>query len=162
MSSSNVTNIEALELLHQGLSKFADEIRTITEELRASVVRTEEAFNHDYPSYWRKQIQLAEQNLNEAKDRLAAKTATTRIDNRPAASEERKRVRNAEKRLRSCTTKLQHSRQWSLKISRECDDLLGPMADILDHCDSILPQAASELRTLITQLRTYADQAEQS
>ncbi|MDB4338950.1 hypothetical protein OAA19_02450 [Rubripirellula sp.] len=160
MESSNVTNIDSLESFHRGILQLSHEIRTITEEIRASVVRAEEFFTQEQPSYWRQQTKIAEQSLNEAKEQLAAKTATARPNDRPAASEERKRVYQAERRLAQCNEKQLMCKKWSFKISKQCDELLGPMADILDHCDAVLPQAAAELRGLVGQLRSYAEQAE--
>jgi len=158
MSASNVTNIEALETLHRGLLEFTEEVRNTLEELKSFTHKTDEAFSHQYPAYWRQQIISAEQKLNEAKDQLAAKTGAARPEDPPPATEERKRVRIAEQRLHLCQEKLQRTREWSLKISTECDQLLGPLSDVLDHCDSLLPQASGELRNLISQLRAYAEQ----
>lgn len=158
MSSSNVTNIDSLEDLHRAILQFTDEVRQIAEDIKANTHRTEDAFSHGYPAYWKRQISLAEQRLDEAKDQLAAKTSSPRPQDTPAATEERKRVRDAQARLRCCQEKHQRARQWSLKISRDCDQLLSPLSEILDQCDSVLPPAASELRKLINHLRAYADQ----
>jgi hypothetical protein len=38
---------------------------------------------------------------------------------------------------------------------------LGPLADVLEHCEVLLPTAATELASLIEQLRAYAEQGKQ-
>lgn len=157
MNSSNVTDIESLEDLNRALIRFTDQLRIIAEELKANLHKADDAYSHEYPSYWKRQILKAEQRLNEAKDQLAAKRSSTRPEDAPAATEEQMRVRKAEARLRSCNEKFQRSREWSLKISRECEQLLGPLSDVLDQCDTVLPSAASELRTLISSLKAYTD-----
>jgi len=158
MNKSHVISIESLEDLNQAILRFMEDLRQTLEELKAARHRADEAFSQQYPAYWRKETRLAERQLNEAKDQLSAKTSTARPDDQPAASEEKKRLRRAETRLRICNEKLRRSKEWSLKISRECDQLLGPLTDVLDQCDSVLPVAATELRALIGHLKDYTDQ----
>lgn len=159
MNASNVTNIESIENLHRGLIKFSDELRSISEEIKAAVMKAEQAFGHDYPNYWRGQVQLAERTLNEARDQLAAKTSASREEDKPTATEEKKRVRNAETRLQLCNEKTRLAKHWANQVSRDCDQLLGPLSDVANHCDSTLQQAAVDLRQLIDQLRAYTDQS---
>ncbi len=128
------------------------------EEVRMLVQRAEEYFATDRPAYWRQQLQLAERELNEARDNLAQKRAAFRPGDRPAATEATRRVQSAEQRLRECQQKHRDCRAWSLEISQQCDSLLGPLADVMEHCEVLLPAAARELRTLIDQLRLYAEQ----
>lgn len=120
------------------------------------VQRAEEHFADVRPAYWRHQGQLAERELTEAKNYLSVKRASIRPEDRPAASEAFKRVRVAEARARLCEAKKRDAKKWSLEIGRQCDNLLGPLADLAQHCDVVLPTAAKELRGLIEQLKLYA------
>jgi len=122
------------------------------------VHRAESYFSQDRPAYWRRQTQLAERELTEAKDNLAQKRSTIRPADRPPATEAAKRVKLAEQRARDCQAKQREAKAWAIEISQKCDDLLGPLADVLEHCEVLLPSAANELRTLIEQLRAYAQQ----
>lgn len=122
------------------------------------VQRAETYFAQDRPAYWRRQQKLAERELTEAKDRLAEKRSAIRPGDRAPATEEAKRVSVAEQRLRQCEAKLREARAWAIEMSRQCDGLLGPLADVLEHCEVLLPTAANELRTMIEQLRAYAEQ----
>ena len=159
MNTSNVTNIDSIENFHRGLVKFSDELQVITEEIKLAVMKGEQAFGHDYPSYWRRQLQIAERSLSEARDQLAAKTSSVRNEDQPTASEEKKRVRRAEARLDLCNAKIRRAKHWAHQISRDCDQLLGPLSDVTNHCDSTLQQAAVDLRQLIDHLRAYTDQS---
>lgn len=158
MSSSDVRNIESLEDFRAGLERLSAEWQKTLEEVRAQVHRAEEYFAIDRPAYWRQQLQLAERELNEAKDQLAQKRAATRPGDRPPATEAAQRVQHAERRVRQCMDKQRKCKTWGLEISRQCDSLLGPLADVVEHCELLLPAAAKELRSLIEQLRKYADQ----
>ena len=59
------------------------------------------------------------------KDQLAAKTGAARPEDRPPATEERKRVRIAEQRLH-LQEKLQRTREWSLKNLYGVRSVTGP------------------------------------
>ena len=122
------------------------------------VQRAEVYFAQDRPRYWRRQTQLAERELTEARDNLAQKRAAIRPGDRPAATEAAKRVRTCEARLRDCQEKQRLAKAMAIEISQQCDEVLGPLADVVEHCEVLLPTAADELRTLIEHLRTYADQ----
>lgn len=128
------------------------------QEVRVTIHRADEYFTQDMPGYWQRQTQLAERELSEAKDQLAQKQAATRPGDRAPATEAAKRVNTAQARLRECESKSRLAKSWALEIAQRCDELLGPMADVVEHCEVLLPTAADELRRLIDQLRLYAEQ----
>ena len=158
MSTSNVRNIESLEAFHGGLVRLSEDWDKTLQEVRMIVHRAETYFAQDRPAYWRRQTKLAQRELTEAKDRLANKRTAIRSADRPPATEEAKRVSKAETRVRECEAKLRETKAWALEISQQCDGVLGPLADVIEHCEVLLPTAANELRALIEQLRAYAEQ----
>ena len=162
MSTSNVRNIDSLAAMQAGILRLSDDWSKTIQELRAMVQRAEQYFSQTQPQYWRHQLQLAEREINEAKDDLARKRASLRPEDRPAASEAVAREQRAELRLRYCEDKRRRLRSWAIEVSKVCDDLRGPLADLNVHCDTMLPQAARELGTLIDQLRAYAEQTRQN
>lgn len=162
MSTSNVRNIETLATFHGGLIRLSGDWDKVLQEMRMMVHRTEDYFTHTRPAYWRDQIRLAERELNEAKDNLSMKRSAARAEDRPAATEARQRVAKSERRLRLCQAKEKEAKSWALVITQQCDEVLGPLADVSEHCDSLLPRAAQELASLIEQLRIYAEQADKS
>lgn len=157
MSASNVRSIESLENFHAGLIRLSGDWEKTIQEVRMMVHRAEEYFSQDRPKHWRHQTQLAERRLGEAKDQLAQKRAAVRAVDRPAATEAAMRVELAERRLRHCQAKSREAKAWSLQIAKSCSDVLGPLADVAEHCEVLLPTAATELRGLIEQLKFYAD-----
>ena len=159
MSTSNVRNIESLESFHGGLTRLASDWEKTLQEVRMLVQRADTYFSQDRPAYWRQQTREAERELNEAKDNLAQKRAAIRPGDRPPATEAVKRVRLAEQRVAECHLKQRKSKAWAIEMSQQCDELLGPLADVVEHCELLLPAAAVELRGLIDHLRLYAEQA---
>lgn len=162
MSTSNVRNIESLQAFHGGLVRLAENWDQALQEIRMLVERADVYFSQERPAYWRRQTRLAERELNEAKDNLAQKQSAARAADRPAATEAAKRVRSAETRLRVCTDKQRQAKALAIEISQKCNDVLGPLADVLEHCEVLLPTAANELATLIEQLRLYAEQGQRA
>ena len=159
MSTSNVRNIDTLEDFHAGLVRLADRWDKSLQEIRMFVQRAETHFSHDLPAYWRRQSQLAERELTEAKEALSQKQATVRPSDRAPATEAAQRVNKAQRRVRECQKKQAEAKHWAIEIARQCDGVFGPLADVVEHCEVLLPGAARELRTLIDQLRIYAEQA---
>ncbi|MFG0262566.1 MAG: hypothetical protein ACF788_09275 [Novipirellula sp. JB048] len=161
MSSSNVRNIDSLAALHGGTLRLAQGWDQTVQELQLFVHRVEEHFTQTLPRYWHHQTQLAERELSEANDHLARQRASLRIADRPAASEAVGRVQRAQQRLRVCEDKTRQLRPWAIEVAKVCDDLRGPLAEVKEHCETTLPQAARELATLIDQLRRYAEPTRQ-
>lgn len=124
--------------------------------------RAEAYFSEDRPGYWQHQTLTAERKLNEAKNRLAEKQAATRPGDRPPATEASMLVGKMEQRLRDCHLKQEQAKSWAIEISHQCDQLLGPLADVAEHCEVLLPAAANELRHMITELRKYAEQGKRT
>lgn len=159
MSASNVRNIDSLESFHSQLVRLSSDWEKSLQEVRALIQRAEDHFARERPAYWRHQLRLAERELTEAKDELSIKRAAARPQDRPAATEAVKRVQIAQRRARDCEAKVRLAKSVSIEIGQACDAVLGPLADVTEHCEVVLPEAARQLRKLIEQLRTYAQQS---
>lgn len=157
MAGGNVHDVESLEAFHAALLRLGSQWDKALQEVRMTVQRAETYFAEDRPRYWRQQWRRAEQELNEARDDLATKRSAVRPGDRPPATEAARRVQRAELRLRECESKQRAARQWAIEMARSCDDVLGPLADAIDQCQTQLPAAAYELRGLIDRLHRYMD-----
>ena len=158
MTHSNVRSIESLEAFHAGLTRLSSDWEKSVQEIRMLVQRAEAHFSEDRPRYWKQQTHIAQRELNEAKDNLAQKRAAARPGDRPPATEASRKVQKIERRLRDCELKQKQAKAWSIEISHQCDQLLGPLSDVAEHCERSLPAAANELRQMITELEKYAEQ----
>lgn len=158
MSTSNVRSIESLEELRVAMFDLASQWDGACGEVRQVIHRVLEHFREERPAYWRHQTRLAERELAEAKDNLSRMRAEIRPGDAPPATEAAQRVILAERRLRLCEEKMRLAKKWSIDISGRCDELLGPLANVAEQCQTSLPGAAVDLGRLIDQLRLYADQ----
>lgn len=157
MAQSNVKSIESLEDFHAGLTRLSSGWEDSVQEIRMLIQRAEAYFSEDRPRYWREQTRIAERELNEAKDSLAQKRAAARPGDRPPATEASRKVQMIERRLRDCELKQRQAKAWSIEISHQCNQLLGPLADLAEHCEHTLPAGARELRQLINELEKYSE-----
>ncbi len=160
MAKSNVRSIDALADFHAGVVKLSHNWEKVLQELRMSIQRAEQHFSDERPRYWRRQLQLAERELTEAKDNLSQKRAAVRSEDRPMATEAVQRVNAAKRRLDLCREKQRLAKSVAIEMVNECNKMMGPLADVIEHSDVILPGAANELKKIITQLRDYAEQAD--
>lgn len=157
MSGSQVRDIESLAALRAGLIRFAEKTGGILEALRSVIRRIEREFVEAQPGRWRAELRAAERDLGEARERLAARRASARAGDRPAATEASLHVARAERRLRYCQQQEKRARSVAIEVTRCCDRVLGPIAEVDQRCEVDLAQAAAELRRLLDSLRRYAD-----
>ena len=157
VSTSNVRDIECLASFKIGLVKLAADWDNTTQEIRTSIHRVNTYFHDDRPAYWRRETRLAERHLSEATDVLSRLTAEFRPGQAAPATEAKQRVAKAKLRLQLCQEKERLCKKWLIAMAQQCDDLLGPLADMSEHCQTMLPEAARELGGLVDKLRAYAE-----
>ncbi|QEF99367.1 hypothetical protein Mal15_34310 [Stieleria maiorica] len=160
MSTSDVRNIDSLQRLRTGVLAMADSWEKTLQEIRIAIHRADQYFGDEVPRYWRHQTELAERELTEAKDNLQQKEAAARAGDRVSAMEARKRVAAAKTRLDLCRDRQRTAKSLAIEIRHQCDELLGPLADMTEHSDNRLPAAAIKLGTLLEWLHRYADAAQ--
>lgn len=157
MSASDVRNIDSLRRLKAGVLGLADDWEKTLQEIRLSVQRAEQYFGDEMPRYWRRQTELAERELTEARDDLQRKQSAARAADRPSALEAQKRVARAKARLELCRDRTKLAKSIAIEVRHQCDEILGPLADMTDQCDRLLPAAADRLTQLLTALDEYTD-----
>lgn len=157
MSTSDVRNIDSLQRFRGGLLGMADSWEKTLQEIRISIQRADQYFGDEVPRYWRHQTELAERELTEAKDQLQQKQAAARAGDRVSALEAQKRVESAKNRLDLCRDRQRTAKSLAIEIKHQCDEMLGPLADMTEHSDNLLPAAANKLGTLLEWLHRYAD-----
>jgi hypothetical protein len=159
MPTSDVRSIESLQRLRAGVLSLADNWDKTLQEVRIAIHRADQYFGQEVPRYWRRQGELAERELSEALDNLQQKQAAARAGDRVSAIEAQRRVHRARERLNLCRDKQRVAKSLAIEIRQRCDDMLGPLADMTEHSDNLLPAAADRLRTLLDALRRYTDAA---
>ncbi len=160
MSTSDVRNIDALEDLRVGILKMADSWVKSLQEIRIAIHRAEDHFTNQVPKHWRHETQLAERELTESLDNLQQKQSAARASDRVSALEAQKRVRRAKDRLNLCRERARTAKAVSIEIKHQCDEILGPLADMADQSDNQLPAAAIQLGGFLDALRRYSESSQ--
>ena len=120
MSTSDVRNIESLQRLRSGVLGMADSWDKTLQEIRISIQRADQYFSEEVPRYWRRQTELAERELTEAKDNLQQKQSAARAEDRISALEAQKRVARAKSRLDLCRDRNRIAKSLELDIRHQC------------------------------------------
>lgn len=160
MSTSDVRNVDSLQRLRSGLLGLSDNWNKTLQEIRISIHRADDYFGHQMPLYWRHQTELAERELTESLDNLQQKQSAARAGDRVSALEAQKRVQRARERLNLCRDKQRIAKALAIEIRHQCDEMLGPLADMTEHSDNSLPAAAEKLRALLDSLHKYLDSSQ--
>lgn len=152
---SDLRDIEVLSDLHRALANLTAQFDASEQEIRSSLQRAEPWIRAEMPAYWKQQQRLAERELTAALDDLQQKQSATRAGDRPAATEAKKRVAGAKKRLTLCDEKIQACRRHLVRLESAIDNMAGPLAQIHECVTAGLPRAMADLKGLIEIVEAY-------
>ena len=105
---------------------------------------------------------LIAEKLSEALDNLSRQQGNSADGQAPAVSDAKQRVQLAKRRLVVCEGKFRAAKTIAVKIEQACQELQGPLAEIVGHVSVTLPGAAEKLAVLIGHLEQYAEVANQA
>lgn len=156
MALSNVRSIPSLQRLRLSLIALSGDWTEVLGQIRFAIRRIEEHFGSHWPAYWNRQVAKAEVSLSEALDNLSRLQARG-PGRSQAAHEAQQRVGAARRRLALCQDKQLRAKRVALAVEMACQRLAGPAAEVAQHAEVNLPQAAVELAALIDHLSRYAE-----
>jgi len=159
METSDVQSIDSIRSLRGAVLELGHDWDMAVQEIQFSTHRIKEHFTATLPAYWKSQTRAAEQSLAEAKNNLSRQAGVSSDGNSPATSEARQRVQLAKRRLALCEDKQRAALKIALQLEQACQELAGPIAEVLGHSSTTLPGAAGFLETLIGHLDQYAESA---
>ncbi|WP_153557253.1 hypothetical protein [Roseimaritima sediminicola] len=156
---SDVRDIDVLSRLLGGLAALSQGLHDTVQELRVTLAAVDHWIGVDAPAYWRQQTRAAQQDLNAALEHLQQQQSTTRPGDRPPATEAKKRVRLAKRRLQLCEDKQLACRRQRLRIEHVLQAMAGPLTEIDELAAGDLPRVQAELRSMIDVLQRYQQSA---
>lgn len=155
----HVESIEQLEQLRLATIELAHRFGTIAFDFKSEVQNALDWVSNEAPRYWRQQLQLAERQLQEAQDNLAAMMATYGGRDKPPATEARKRVETLRRRVQLCEAKFRACKAASLHLQQAANSVLPCIANLEQTSEADLPTAAQRLKKWIAALNRYAEMA---
>ena len=157
METSDVRSIDAIRDLRNAVLELGHNWDLALQQIRFSMHRVEEQFTTVLPAYWKSQTRAAEQTLAEAINNLSRQQGISSDGNAPALSEARHGVQVAKNRLSVCEDKSRKAAKLAIQIELACQELAGPIAEVVDHSGNTLPSAADFLAKLIGFLDQYTE-----
>jgi len=155
MSRSDVRDIDSLGDLRRALTRLAERLAIEGQQLRHQLHRAQQHFETDVPAYWAAELKRAERGLIEAQDRLSRKRAAARPGDTVPATDEQKEVARWKTRRRTCQEKQAVSRRVRVEMQQTIERTHGPVADLVEQAEVVLPTAAERLKQLIDRLEAY-------
>lgn len=156
-NQANVRSLDALRKLRVALLRFEDESRRSMSAIIVEAQRVLWWLQQEQPSYWKRQIQVAYQQLAEARAMLMKCRMRRTGDFRPTCYDEQKAVERCKRRLEKCREMVDVIRHWSVKASHEFDEYTSRSAQLNRCLDGEIPRAVGLLERLLTVLENYAE-----
>jgi|GEM_PF-1107010 len=157
METSDVRSIDSLRLLRNAVGDLSNDWTIALLQIKSSMHRTREHFSTNMPAYWKQQTRIAEQKLAEAQDNLSRQHGTSASGQAPAVTEAKQRIQAAKRRLTICEEKLRLASKIAIQFDQACQELAGPIAEVVGHASVTLPNGAGHLAILIGHLDRYAE-----
>lgn len=156
MADAHVRNIEALEEFLRQLGSTQEKLTNQQEETRGELQRVTFWMEKEAYEYWTAQFQLAKRKWVEARENLLRCESVTRADDKPACSEQRKKLDKCTFRVQTCEKKLKLLKKFQMEWQQMLHGLQLEVQHLSDVVESRLPVARHHLDRLLEPLRTYA------
>jgi exonuclease VII large subunit len=152
---AQVRSVAAIERFRLQIAKYEQQVQTALESLTAELQHAITWLKNDRPSYWKKQRQLAEDTLHQAKQNLERCLLFTVGDERPACREEKAAIKIAQTRLETCREKIERVRYWNRQLQHESLEFSSRINQLKRILENELPTARARLQQMVQQLDAY-------
>ncbi len=152
---ANVHSLEAVEAVRGELIAFVDRVRQSLDVLEVEMRRMVDWLEHDRPAYWKRQIRLALDEVNEAQKALHRCLMFPIGDRRPSCREERAALQRAKERLAYCQRKVEQVKHWSNVVRHEVFEYQGRISQLVRVVEIDGPYAIGILGRIRDQILEY-------
>jgi hypothetical protein len=155
--AANIRSLDALRKLRVALLRFEDEARRSSSSLIVESQRVLNWLQLEQPQYWKRQVEIAYQQLAEARASLMKCRMRRTGDFKPTCYDEQKALERAKSRLERTRHMVTAIRKWTIKSTHEVDEYTSRAAQLNRCLDGEIPRAVALLENLLTSLDKYAD-----
>ena len=152
--SAHVTSIGAVAQFKVALQNFESDVRDGLTTLQLESRRGMEWVN-GRTVYWTRQVRIAGERLNEARNALERAQLSLRPEDQASCYQEKKEVAKAKQRLRFAEEKVLHARQWCQRLHHEIDKFQGKIGRLSQITDVDLARGVAALERIIVALDRY-------
>jgi hypothetical protein len=154
--SANVRSIEALRNFEIALVKFQDTAGRAGTNLQQQSRRMIQWLELDRPIFWKRQLELAHQQLAEARTRLTQCKMRRTGDFRPSCYDEKKALDAAKHNVEYCRRQIEVVKQWTIKARSEAEEFTGRQAQLSRMLDGEVPKMCALMQRMVAKLEQYA------
>jgi hypothetical protein len=152
----HVKSIEALEAFRAALYIFGEEAEQSLSSIQLEADKFLSWLEEDQIKYWRDEVRLREEIVNEAKTELhRCLQATVDAYRTPSCHHEKKVLDAAKKKLHLAEDKLTLVRRWIPKVKQAVNEYRMKAEPLRDSAVSDVPRAAAFLQASVNRLLEY-------
>ncbi len=156
---ARVESIDSLRDFRIALVEFADSVQRILEGVESENRKVRDWLEHEQPRYWKRQIQVWNQRLGEARSALHRKNLQRSDGFIPDVSQEKEALRIAKNRLEESEQKLASIRRWVPQLQHALSDYHGNTRGLNDFSSNGVERMLAMLDKMIESLEAYVSLA---
>lgn len=157
MAHAKVTSIDAVDEMAVALRRFGEEAANALADLDLELKRALDWLQHDRKDYWDAEVRRNYDRVAEARNNLQRRMICRPTDDRPAATEEKKTLELAKRRLDVSQQKVQAVRHWSMAVQHELQEYVGAINLFTTWLQGDLPKALASLKRMSLALEAYVN-----
>lgn len=152
---AQVHSIAAIERLRNSLARFEHLSTGALDGLNAELQRAIDWIEHDRPAYWKKQAQVAADEVHQAKLDLERCLMFPVADERPTCREERANLKKSQVRLEHCREKCEQVKHWNRQLKHELFEYEGRVGQLRRMLENQVPASRAKLQQIVQRLEEY-------
>ncbi|QDV37489.1 hypothetical protein [Tautonia plasticadhaerens] len=156
---ARVQSIEALTRFRSALVEFADGAKHALGGIDIELRRVREWLEHDQPRYWKSQVRLWDQRMNEARSALHRKNLQRTEGYVPDVTQEKEALRLCKHRIEEAERKLASIRRWVPRFQHALSEYQGRTRSLSDAASIDVERMIAMLDRMITALESYVSTA---
>lgn len=153
---AQVRSFEAITAVRDEVVRFGQRARDGVDEMAGEIRRVLDWIEHDRPAYWRRRVQVAFDQVAEARNALNRCMMYPINDEAPSCTEEKQALKRAQAHLAHCEEKQRRAREWSRDLRHELHEYEGRIAQLKTLIESDTPRIAALLERTLASLEKYA------
>ncbi len=150
-----VHNTDAIESVKAALANFAHQVDEGLTEIGAECRRTLDWLEHDRPRFWKNQVRLAWDEVEQAKKELQRCLMFPVGDERPSCTEQRAAVKKAQARLGYYEQKAERLKNWCREVRHELFEYEGRISQLKTCGEVDTVQAIAVLSRILARIDEY-------
>ena len=158
--SAQIHSLDALREFRTALVKFRETGSHAMANVEVEIRRALDWLGHDQLAYWKHQVRVREDAVNEAKINLQRRQLMKMAGGEtPTCDEEKKQLARAKARHAEAEEKIELIRKWVEIVEHEVAEYHATAHATNMMIDQDVPRAIHELDRLVGRIEAYLDQA---